>query len=143
MINKKPEILAPAGNFEKLKSAILFGADAVYFAGKNFGMRAAADNFTLEEIESACIYAHGKNKKLYLTVNTVPRSRDIAGLKDYLNEIKSMRDKPDALICADIGVVALAKKILPETDVHVSTQANAQSYSACEAWAALGVTRVI
>jgi putative protease len=140
---EKPEILSPAGNFEKLRSAILFGADAVYLAGKNFGMRAAADNFTLDEIESACIYTHEKNKKLYLAVNTVPRSKDIPELKDYLNEIKSMREKPDALICADIGVVSLAKKILPEVDIHVSTQANAQSWLTCEAWAALGATRVI
>jgi len=145
MINlqKKPELLAPAGNFEKLKSAILFGADAVYFAGKNFGMRAAADNFTLEEIEQACLYAHEKNKKLYLTVNTVPKSRDISDLKNYLHEIKSMSDKPDALICADIGVVALVKKILPELDIHISTQANVQSYAACEAWADFGITRII
>ena len=140
---KKPEILAPAGNFEKLKSALLFGADAVYFAGKNFGMRAAADNFTMEQIEQACLYTHARNKKLYLTVNTVPKSSDIAELKEYLSGLKSMSDRPDALICADIGVVKLAKDMLPELDIHVSTQANAQSWLACEAWGDFGVRRVI
>ena len=138
-----PEVLAPAGNFEKLRAALLFGADAVYFAGQNFGMRAAADNFTLEQIEQACLYTHERGKRLYLAVNTVPRSRDIPALRDYLREISGMKDKPDALICADIGVVKLARQMLPEIDVHVSTQANAQSWLACGAWAELGATRVI
>ncbi|MCL2771905.1 MAG: U32 family peptidase [Oscillospiraceae bacterium] len=139
----KPEILSPAGNFEKLKSALLFGADAVYFAGKIFGMRTAADNFTLEEIGKACLYTHECGKKLYLTVNTVPKSCDITDLKDYLNEIKHLDDKPDAVICADIGVVALVKKIMPDVDIHISTQANTQNHLACAAWAELGVKRVI
>jgi len=142
-IPAKPEILSPAGNFEKLKAALLFGADAVYFAGKNFGMRAAADNFTLDEIETASIYTHERGKKLYLTVNIVPRSGDIDGLKNYLNEIKNLSDKPDALICADIGVVALVKKILPEIDIHISTQANVQNHLSCLAWAEFGVKRII
>ena len=109
---EKPEILSPAGNFEKLKSALLFGADAVYFSGKNFGMRSAAGNFTLEEIEEACGYTHEHGKKLYLTVNAIPGSGDIDDLKNYLNEIKNLKSKPDALICADIGVVSLVKKML-------------------------------
>ena len=139
----KPEILSPAGNFEKLKSALLFGADAVYFSGKNFGMRAAADNFTLGEIEEACAYTHGLNKKLYLTVNATPKSVDIGGLERYLNEIKNLGDRPNALICADIGAVALAKKIMPDTDIHISTQANVQNHLACLAWAGLGASRII
>ena len=145
MINQtiKPEILAPAGNFEKLRAALAFGADAVYFAGKNFGMRAAADNFTLEEIEAACVYAHERRKKLYLTINVVPRSSDLAELQNYLSEIKNMSGKPDALICADIGVVSLVRKMLPAMDIHISTQANTQNWLACEAWAALGANRVI
>ena len=140
---KKPEILSPAGNFEKLKSALYFGADAVYFSGKNFGMRAAADNFTLDEIAEACVYTHGKNKKLYLTVNAVPGGRDIDGLKEYLSAVKNLKDRPDAVICADIGVVALVKKILPEIDIHISTQANVQNHLACAAWAEFGVKRII
>ena len=143
MLPQKPEILSPAGNFEKLKAALLFGADAVYFAGKNFGMRAAADNFTLGEIEAACAYTHGLNKKLYLTVNAIPKSADINSLKTYLNEIKNLSARPDAVICADIGVVALVKKILPGTDIHISTQANVQNYLACLAWAELGASRII
>ena len=139
----KPEILSPAGNFEKLKAALLFGADAVYCSGKDFGMRAAADNFTLGELEKACLYTRGLGKKLYLTVNTVPKSGDMESLKTYLNEIKGFSAGPDAVICADIGVVALAKKILPKTDIHISTQANVQNHEACTAWAKLGAKRVI
>jgi putative protease len=140
---EKPEILSPAGNFEKLRSALLFGADAVYFAGKNFGMRSAADNFTIDEIEEACVYTHEYYKKLYLAVNTVPRGGDIGELTEYLSAIKNLKDKPDALICADIGVVALVKKILPGVDIHISTQANVQSHPACMAWAEFGVKRII
>jgi len=140
---EKPEILSPAGNFEKLKSALLFGADAVYFSGKNFGMRSAAGNFTLEEIEEACGYTHERGKKLYLTVNIIPGSGDIDDLKNYLNEIKNLKSKPDALICADIGVVSLVKKMLPEIDIHISTQANVQNHLSCLAWAELGVKRII
>ena len=139
----KPEILSPAGNFDKLKSALLFGADAVYFAGKSFGMRAAADNFTLEEIEQAAKYTHERGKKLYLTVNIVPRSADIAELSDYLAEIKNLHDRPDAVICADIGVVSLVRKIMPDIDIHISTQANTQNHLSCIAWAEFGVKRVI
>ena len=140
---EKPEILSPAGNFEKLKAALLFGADAVYFSGKNFGMRAAADNFTLDEIQKACVYTHSLKKKLYLTVNIVPRSGDIGELTEYLTAIKNLKDKPDALICADIGVVSLVKKIMPETDIHISTQANVQNHLSCLAWAELGAKRII
>jgi putative protease len=140
---EKPEILSPAGNFEKLKSALLFGADAVYFSGKNFGMRTAADNFTLEEIEEACIYTHERGKKLYLTVNTTPGSQDIDNLKSYLADIKNLKNKPDAFICADIGVVSLVKKIIPETGIHISTQANVQNHLSCLAWAEFGVKRII
>ena len=140
---KKPEILSPAGNFEKLKSALLFGADAVYFSGKNFGMRAAADNFTLEEIERACFYTHERGKKLYLTVNIIPRGGDVDELKNYLNEIKNLADTPDAIICADIGVVSLVKKIMPEIEIHISTQANVQNHLSCLAWAEFGVKRII
>lgn len=139
----KPEILSPAGNFEKLKSAFLFGADAVYFAGKSFGMRAAADNFTLEEIENACAYAHSINKKLYLTVNTVPNDTELPELKRYFSDIKALDEKPDAFICADIGVVMLVREMFPDIDAHISTQANTQNHLACLAWAKLGAKRII
>jgi putative protease len=149
MLPKKPEILSPAGNFEKLRSALYFGADAVYFAGKNFGMRSAADNFTLDEIKEACVYTHGYGdgdsggRKLYLTVNVIPGGGDIGELREYLEAVKNLGDKPDALICADIGVVSLVKKIMPGTDIHISTQANVQNHLACAAWAELGAKRII
>ena len=140
---KKPEILSPAGNFEKLKSALMFGADAAYFSGKDFGMRAAADNFTIEEIEAACLYAHSLGKKLYLTLNAIPRGEDVENLKIYLSELKGLADAPDAAICADIGVVSLVKKTLPDVDIHISTQANTQNQLSCLGWAELGAKRVI
>ena len=140
---KKPEIVSPAGDFEKLKSALLFGADAVYFSGKNFGMRSAAGNFSLGEIERACLYAHARKKKLYLTVNTVPGVRELEALKCYLNELKGLAELPDAAICADIGVVALVKKTLPTLDIHISTQANVQNQLSCLAWAEYGAKRII
>jgi putative protease len=140
---KKPEILAPAGNFEKLKSALLFGADAVYFSGREFGMRAGAENFSQKEIGQACAYTHARKKKLYLTVNTHPLPGEIDKLKNYLSEIAELADRPDAAICADIGVVSLVRKTLPGLDIHISTQANTQSHLACLFWAELGAKRVI
>ncbi|MCL2096529.1 MAG: U32 family peptidase [Oscillospiraceae bacterium] len=143
MLSKKPEILSPAGNFEKLKAALLFGGNAVYFSGKDFGMRAAADNFTLDEIEQACVYTHNLKKKLYLTVNIIPKAGDIYKLEEYLYSIKNLKDRPDAVICADIGVVSLVRKILPGIDIHISTQANVQNYLSCVEWAKLGAKRII
>ena len=138
---KRPELLAPAGNFEKMKAAILYGADAVYLAGEIFGMRAAADNFTIEEIASAVEYAHERNVKIYLTVNTMPRENEYNLLKDYFLKLKKI--DIDALIIADIGVFMLAKEMLPEKDIHISTQACSVSAADCRAWHALGATRVV
>ena len=138
---KRPELLAPAGNFEKMCSAILYGADAVYLAGEAFGMRAAADNFTTEQLYEAVAYAHERGVKVYLTVNTMPRENEYALLEKYFNELKKM--PPDALIIADVGVLMLAKSILPEVDIHISTQANAVSAAACRAWYELGAKRVV
>ncbi len=138
---KRPELLSPAGNFEKMKAAILYGADAVYLAGEAFGMRAAADNFNIEELASAVEYAHRRGVKVYLTVNTMPREEDYIALGDYLS---SLRDIPvDALIVADIGVLSLAKEILPGVELHISTQANAVSSAAARAWHKLGASRVV
>ena len=138
---KRPEILSPAGNFEKMKSAILYGADAVYLAGNMFGMRAAADNFTIEELCEAVKYAHERSVKVYLTVNTMPREYEYDALRKYFTDIKGIGI--DALIIADVGVLALAKEMLPEIDIHISTQANATSAAACKAWYALGAKRVV
>lgn len=136
-----PELLSPAGNFEKLKAAVRYGADAVYMAGQIFGMRAAADNFTLEEMKEAVDYAHARNVKVYLTVNTMPRENEYPILKKYFSDI---RDIPfDALIVADIGVISVAKEFLPDVDIHISTQANSVSSYACKEWQKLGATRIV
>ena len=122
------ELLSPAGNFEKMKAAIRYGADAVYLAGARFGMRAAADNFTIEELTEAVSYAHERNVKVYLTVNTMPHEGEYNALEKYFASIKNIGI--DALIIADIGVLMLAKKILPDIEIHISTQANAVSSAA-------------
>ena len=140
-VMKRPEILSPAGNFEKMKSAILFGADAVYLAGESFGMRAAADNFTVDELTEAVKYAHERNVKVYLTLNTMPREYEYPALRSYLEQTL---DIPfDAMIIADVGVLMLVKEMRPNTDIHISTQANASSSAACNAWYNLGAKRVV
>lgn len=135
------ELLLPAGNFEKLRSALLFGADAVYISGKRFGMRAAADNFTVEEISDAVKYTHGLGKKIYLTLNTMPHWHEYEDIEKYLNEIKDCG--VDALIIADVGVLDLAKSIMPNTEVHISTQAGAVSHADCLHWYRCGASRVV
>lgn len=137
----RPEILSPAGNFEKMKSAILYGADAVYLAGEVFGMRAAADNFSIEELRLAVDYAHERNVKVYLTLNTMPRQYEYPALREYLLSLSDI--KLDAMIIADLGVFMLVKEMLPEMEIHVSTQANATSAAACIAWYNLGAKRVV
>ena len=136
-----PELLSPAGNREKLETAIRYGANAVYLAGERFGMRAFADNFSLEDIFDAIRYAHARGVKLYLTVNTMPREGEYAALRSYFEALKAL--PPDALIVADVGVLMLAKEILPGVELHLSTQANAVSSAACRAWHALGAKRIV
>ena len=138
---KRPEILSPAGNFEKMKSAILYGADAVYLAGQIFGMRAAADNFSLAELAEAVEYAHERGVRVYLTVNTMPRENEYPLLREYFESLKNINI--DALIIADVGVLALAREMLPDIEVHISTQANTVSAAACLAWQRLGASRVV
>ncbi len=138
---KRPELLSPAGNFEKMRAAILYGADAVYLAGQLFGMRAAADNFTLDELSEAVKYAHERGVRVYLTVNTMPREDEYPELEKYFLALRDIC--PDALIVADLGVLALARRMLPDIELHISTQANAVSSSACLAYAALGAKRVV
>ena len=135
------ELLSPAGNFEKMKAAILYGADAVYMAGTIFGMRAAADNFTIEEMHEAVSYAHQRGVKVYLTVNTMIREYDYPSLEKYLVDIKDVGF--DAIIVADVGVMSVVKRILPTTEIHISTQANTVSSSACNEWQRMGASRVV
>ena len=136
-----PELLSPAGNFEKLKAAILYGADAVYLAGQMFGMRSAADNFTVEELYEAAEYVHARGKKIYLTVNTMPRVQEYPLLRKFLQDIKGAGI--DAVIVADMGVLATVKEILPEMEIHISTQTSIVSPASARAWAAMGAKRLV
>lgn len=137
----KPELLCPAGNYEKMKAAFAYGADAVYFAAKRFGMRSAADNFTLEELYSAVSYAHERGKRAFLTLNTLPHGYEYDDLRAFL---RSIRDAGlDAVICADLGVMALAKEYLPGVELHVSTQTSIMSAEAAEQYHLLGAKRVV
>ena len=139
---KKPEILSPAGNFEKLTFAVLYGADAVYVAGKSFGMRAASDNFSDEELVQAVKHCHERSVKLYVTVNVMPREYEIGALPEYLTFLNE-KARPDALIISDLGVLALAKRYAPNIDIHVSTQASTVNSEACKMYHSLGATRVV
>jgi putative protease len=136
-----PELLSPAGNFEKLKAAILYGADAVYCAGQMFGMRAAADNFTVEELYEAAAYVHARGKKIYLTVNTMPHVQEYPALRRFLEDIKDAGI--DAMIVADLGVMATIREIIPTMEIHVSTQTSIVSPASAKAWAAMGATRLV
>ncbi|MBQ9365051.1 MAG: U32 family peptidase [Schwartzia sp.] len=138
---KKPELLSPAGNMEKLKMAIIYGADAVYLGGPDFGLRALAGNFTRDEMREAVGFAHGRQKKVYVTVNVFPRNDDLVSLPDYLKFLQSI--EVDGILVADIGVFFAAKRIIPQMPVHISTQANATSVASVEAWRNLGAERVV
>ena len=138
---KKPELLSPAGNMEKLKMAIIYGADAVYLGGPDFGLRALAGNFTRDEMREAVGFAHGRQKKVYVTVNVFPRNDDLVSLPDYLKFLQSI--EVDGILVADIGVFFAAKRIIPQMPVNISTQANATSVASVEAWRNLGAERVV
>lgn len=138
---KKPELLAPAGNMEKLKMALLYGADAVYLGGKAFGLRAFGGNFTNEELQEAVDFAHKLGKKIYVTVNIFPHNSDIAKLPVYLTFLNEI--KVDAILVADLGVCTLAKEYAPDVELHISTQANNTNWAAVNAWAELGASRVV
>ena len=135
------ELLSPAGNFEKLKAAILYGADAVYLAGKRFGMRSAADNFSVEELYEAAAYVHARGKKLYLTLNTMPHGDEYSALECFLNEIKDAGI--DAFIVADLGVIALIRRVIGDVEIHISTQAGIVSAESALAYVSLGASRLV
>ncbi len=136
-----PELLSPAGNFEKMKAAIRYGADAVYLAGNLFGMRSAADNFSNDELALAVEYAHARGVKVYLTVNTMPHGHEYPKLREFLTTIKDF--SIDAVIAADLGVIPTIKEILPKMEIHISTQASIVSPAAALAYAALGAKRLV
>ncbi len=138
---RKPELLAPAGDMERLKMAVLYGADAVYLAGTDFGMRAFAGNFTPEELPQAVAYAHEHGVRVHCTVNTMPRNEEIARLPEHLERLNDAG--VDALIAADLGTFTLAGRYAPRCQRHVSTQASVCNYETARAWYDLGASRVI
>lgn len=138
---KKIELLSPAGNFEKLKIALLYGADAVYFGGRNYSLRANAKNFSLEEIKEACIFAHSLNKKVYVTVNIVFHDEDTKGLKEYLIELEKC--KVDAIIISDPFVIKVLKDNNIKIPFHISTQYSVANKEAVKFWSSLGAERVV
>ena len=138
---RKPEILAPAGNLEKLKIAIDYGADAVYIGGEAFGLRAKAKNFSMEDMREGIRYAHAHGVRVHVTANILAHNRDLPGMRAYFQELKELQ--PDALIIADPGAFMLAREICPEIDIHVSTQANNTNYLTYQFWHAQGAKRVV
>ena len=139
--SKKPELLAPAGDFERLRMAVAYGADAVYLAGGDFGMRAFAGNFTPEELKKAVELCHANGVKVHVTCNILPRNEDVARIPEfleYLNEVGV-----DAAIVADLGVFRLAQKHAPRLQLHMSTQAGIANYESARMWHELGASRVI
>lgn len=135
------ELLCPAGTFEKMKIAFNYGADAVYFAGKKFGLRAFAGNFSNEELKDACEYAHKLGKKIYVTLNILAHENDFDGLEEYVKYLDSI--KVDAVIVSDVGIIDLIRTTVPNLDVHVSTQANVLNSHAINFFAKMGVKRIV
>ncbi|MBQ6685502.1 MAG: U32 family peptidase [Firmicutes bacterium] len=137
----KIELLAPAGDLEKLKIAIDYGADAVYLAGELFGLRAGAKNFTIEEMEEGVAYAHERGRKVHLTLNIFAHNEDISALETYLDEIAHIPF--DAFIISDAGIISLVMEKMPGREIHLSTQANTTNYRTAEFWHRQGVKRVV
>ena len=137
----KPELLIPASSLEVLKTAVMFGADAVYIGGEAFGLRAKAKNFSKEEMAAGIAFAHEHQVKVYVTANILAHNDDLSGAAEYFKELKEI--KPDALIISDPGMFALAKEICPEIEIHISTQANNTNYQTYRFWWQQGAKRVV
>ena len=140
MIDKKVELLAPAGDFEKLKTAIKFGANAVYLAGDNFGLRANAKNFNNDELKKAVAYAHERGVRVHVTMNIMPHDGDMDGIVEYLENLNTIGI--DALIISDPGIFSLAKKHT-DIDLHISTQASVTNSATVNFWYEMGAKRII
>ena len=138
---RKPELLIPAGSLEVLKTAVLFGADAVYIGGAMFGLRAKAKNFSIEDMKKGLEFAHEHGVKVYVTANIVAHNEDLEEVRQYMKELKEI--KPDALIISDPAIFTIAKEEVPEIDIHISTQANNTNYGTYLFWHRLGATRVV
>ena len=141
MYMKKIELLAPAGNLEKLKFAFMYGADACYIGGRDYSLRANAKNFSIQEIKEACNYAHSLNKKVYVTVNIVFHSEDTVGLVNYLKELSEAH--VDAIIVSDPFIIDIINKNDINLKIHISTQASTLNYETVMFWKNLGVERVV
>ncbi|TAH66715.1 MAG: U32 family peptidase [Anaerolineaceae bacterium] len=146
MINdrKKPELLIPAGNLETLKTAVMYGADAIYIGGDMYGLRAKARNFSMDDMREGIAFAHNYDKKVYVTANITAHNQDLDGIRQYFKELMSFgKDRPDAFIISDPGVFTIAKEEAPETEIHISTQANNTNYATYRFWYNLGASRVV
>lgn len=141
MERKKIELLAPAGDMERLQMAAAYGADAVYLAGTTFGMRSFAGNFTPEALKEAVELCHRRGIRVHVTCNTMPRNNEVARLPEWLEYLDSLR--VDAIILADVGTLALATAHAPHVERHISTQASVVNYQSARAWHQLGAKRVI
>lgn len=137
----KPEVLAPAGNLEKLKTAINFGADAVYLGGSKLNLRAFADNFSNAELSEGVEYAHTRGRKVYVTLNVFPHNEDLEGLEEYLKDLYSL--KVDAIIVSDPGIIMTAREVVPNLELHLSTQANNVNWKSAMFWYKQGVKRIV
>ena len=137
----KPELLVPASSLEVLKTAVVFGADAVYIGGEAFGLRAKAKNFSPEDMAEGIAFAHAQNVKVYVTANILAHNGDLEGAHRYFEELKAL--KPDALIISDPGMFMIAKEVCPEIDIHISTQANNTNYQTYQFWWQQGAKRVV
>lgn len=144
MERKKPELLIPASSLEVLKTAVIFGADAVYIGGEAFGLRAKAKNFSMEEMAEGIVFAHEHNVKVYVTANILAHNDDLEGAAAYFEELKNMKpEAPDALIISDPGMFTIAKEVWPEVEIHISTQANNTNYQTYQFWWKMGAKRVV
>ncbi len=137
----KPELLVPASSLEVLKTAVLFGADAVYIGGEAFGLRAKAKNFSAQEMAEGIRFAHARDVKVYVTANILAHNDDLEGARAYFEELREMR--PDALIISDPGMFMIAREVCPEIDIHISTQANNTNYQTYRFWWQQGAKRVV
>ncbi len=142
MIGKnKLELLAPAGDLEKLKIAVLYGADAVYIGGEAYGLRAKAKNFTKEKMAEGIAFAHERGKKVYVTANIYAHNQDFVGMADYFKEVEALG--ADGLLISDLGVFAVAREAVPNMEIHISTQANNTNFESAKMWYQLGARRVV
>ena len=143
-MREKPELLIPASSLEVLKTAVCFGADAVYIGGEAFGLRANAKNFSMEEMAEGIAFAHARGVKVYVTANILAHNEDLDGARSYFAELAAMRpEAPDALIISDPGMFMLAKELCPGMEIHISTQANNTNYQTYRFWWEQGAKRVV